>query len=342
MVEARWRRRLGLGTVALALLGGAGSAAVAAGPWWDPPGCAGGPGALVAAARSQAADPGHTGPAPWSESTPLLDSTGTLTGYRLVVGVGPDRHRLDLPPESFVAGPFGRLVLVGADDGRRSRVRAIDVAAGCAWHLADEAAVIRRATIAPDGAWMVEMRVDRTTRADLGIWRRPLDRSVPPSRILAPLPADGRFGRTWSTEFAWSVDGDRVAVQSCGLAACRTRLLDPGTASADLVAEPDLGPIVGLTRDRLVTYLACRGEPCPIVSIDLATRRRSIVSSAAGRAIVTGRGSDVRIVHEWRDATGSTRLRSVDATGGQPVDLGARGLGPSILDPRSHAPEVSR
>ena len=53
MTEDRWRRVVGPGMVALALLGGAaGTGAVAiatAGAWWDPPPCDGGPAALVAA-----------------------------------------------------------------------------------------------------------------------------------------------------------------------------------------------------------------------------------------------------------------------------------------------------
>lgn len=338
MVEDRWRRLIGPGVVALALLAGAGSVALgAAVPWWDPPECPGGPDTIVAAARQRPAGADPAALVPWSEMTPVLDGRGSLAGQRLAIGIGSDRHRLALPPESFAAGPYGRVVLVGADDGRRSRLRAIDLTLGCAWIVADEAAVVRRATVSPDGATLLEMRVDRTSRADLGIWLRPLDQRQPPRRILPPIPPDGRFGRTWSTEFAWSVDGDRIAVQSCGLVACRTRLLDPGTGRADLVAEPDLGPIVGLTRDRLVVYRACRGFPCPVVSVDPVTGRRAVVSEASGAAVVTGRGDGARIVHEWRDGLGHLHVRSTDTDGDGAVELRTR-----RLDPLAPAPEVSR
>ena len=336
MTEDRWRRVVGPAMVALALLAGvAGSGAIAiavAGAWWDPPPCDGGAAALVAAAQGPSpADGAAT--APWSELVPVLDGTGALAAQRLTIGIGPDEHRLDLPPESFAGGPFGHIVVVGADDGRRSRLQAIDVVAGCAWDVADEAAVIRRATISPDGATLLEMRVDRVSRGDLGIWRRSLDGSSPARRILPPIAADGRFGPTWSTEFDWSVDGDRVAVQSCGSVACRTRLLDTGSGRADLVDEPDLGPIVGLTRDHLVVFGACRGQPCPLVSIDLTSQRRSLVSGAAGRAALTGRGSSVRIVHEWRDGLGGRHVRSTDADGGDPLDLGPHAVIPESPGP---------
>ncbi len=153
MTEDRWRRVVGPAMVALALLGGAaGTGAIAiatAGAWWDPPPCDGGPAALVAAARGAPAD--GAAPTPWTELAPVLDGAGTLASQRLTIGIGPDEHRLDLPPESFAGGPFGHIVIVGADDGQRSRLPAIDVVAGCAWDVADEAAVVRRATISPDG-----------------------------------------------------------------------------------------------------------------------------------------------------------------------------------------------
>jgi len=337
-VEVRWRRLALSGVTALTLLGGAGTVIGASGdPWWDPPACAGGPATITEALRDGPTVAGPVTPIPWAEIAPVIDNGGALAGQRVTVGVGAAQRRLALPPESFVAGPFGRVVLVGADDGQRSRLRLVDVAAACAWDLADEAAVIRRATVTPDRTSVLEMRVDRVTRADLGIWRRPTDRPGPPRRILPPVAIDGRFGRTFSTEFTWSVDGDRVAIQSCGATACRTRLLDPTSGRSDLVDDPDLGSIVGLARDRLVVYRACRGLPCPLFSLDTASHARSVVSWAAGPAAVTGRGAAVRIVHEWRDGLGFDHVRSVDDAGEHPLDLGR-----SHLDPAMSSPESSR
>src|SRR6185369_11718357 len=92
-------------------------------------------------------------------------------------------------------------------------------------------------------------------------------------RILDPIADDGRFGRTWSTEFTWSLTGDRLAIQSCGEVACRTRIVRPdptaATTNETMLDAPDLGLLVGVDGDDVVTYAACRGLPCPIVVTDL-------------------------------------------------------------------------
>ena len=150
----------------------------------------------------------------------------------------------------------------------------------------------------PTGTAIFETRVDRATRADLGIWRRPLDGRPAGTPVLDPIAADDRFGRTFSTEFAWDVAGDRLAVQSCGEVACRTRVLAPGGGPPATLDDPDLGLLVGFDGDRLVTYAACRGLPCPIVSTDLRTRRPPVLAPAAGPAVVVATPDGARLVHE--------------------------------------------
>ena len=257
---------------------------------------------------------------------PTLDADGALAGQRLSMGVSERSltRVMDLPAESFAAGPFGQLLLVGADDGAASRLFTIDVATGCTSSLAQETAVIRRATISPGGRAVYESRVDRATRADLGVWRRSFDPASPATRILDPLPADARFGRTWSTEFTWSVDGDRLAIQSCGATACRTRVFDParGGRPTRVVADPALGPLVGLAGGRAISYEACRGFPCPIVSVDVDSGEQTVLSEAAGLAVLTGAGSDARLVHESGGPT-DRRLRAVTPDGRRETDLGA-------------------
>ena len=57
----------------------------------------------------------------------------------LTVGqLGAGGRTIDLPPESFATGPWAGRVLVGADDGARSRLSLVDVGAGCATPLAEE------------------------------------------------------------------------------------------------------------------------------------------------------------------------------------------------------------
>ncbi|OGO56714.1 MAG: hypothetical protein A2Z32_01195 [Chloroflexi bacterium RBG_16_69_14] len=267
---------------------------------------------------------------------PVLGDDGDLRGQRLTVGLGGGRvaKTLDLPPESFAAGPFGRVILVGSDDGSISRVQAFDVANGCAWAIADERAVIRRATVDPAGSGIYETRVDRASRADLGVWLRPLDGSGPARRILPPLPADDRFGRTFSTEFTWDVAGERLAVQSCGEVACRTRLIARQGGPTVTLDDPDLGVLIGFDGHQVVTYDACRGTPCPIVSTDLESGTRTVLEADGGPAIVLGTQDGARLVHETWDGT-SRGLYSVALDGAARADLGSLperlGLHPSAI-----------
>jgi hypothetical protein len=325
MVESRWLRWIGPGVVALGAVGFIASTTLGAGVRpWVPNACAGSPPDLVAAARVRqpAALPELRG-RPWYRLDPVLDRDGALTGQRLAVGLDGDRtvRMLDLAREAFAAGPFGAVVLLGSDDGTTSRLQALDVASGCAWAIANERNVIRRATIDPTGSFIYEMRVDRVTRADLGIWRRSVAGTGTVQRVLDSLPPDARFGRTFSTEFTWDVAGDRLAVQSCGELSCRIRVIRPGGGPVVTLDNADLGTIVGLDGDRAVTYEACRGLPCPIVSTDLGTGGRRLLADAAGLAVVIPSTEGARLVHE-NDAGPNRSLRSVAVDGNGPRDLG--------------------
>jgi hypothetical protein len=142
-----------------------------------------------------------------------------------------------------------------------------------------------------------EFRVDRRTRADLGVWRRSLDGS-PAVRLVPPLGPDPRFGRTFSTELTWNLDGTRLVVQSCGEVACRTRLIDPAGGATTLVDEPDLGEVIGVAGDRLIAYAACRGLPCPVIAVDLAGRDRTTLADEAGVAVLLTGPAGPQVVHE--------------------------------------------
>lgn len=336
MVESRWLRWVGPGLVALGAMGLVASTAVGAGPRaWTPRSCLGQPSDRVSAARDAAPDgPADLSAAPWYRLDPVVGNDGALHGQRLVVGRfgDPITRSLDLPGESFAAGPFGRAVLVGADDGTTSRLMAVDIASGCSWTLATETDVIRRATIDRAGMTVFEMRVDRTSRADLGIWRRRIDVDAPAVRVLAPIAPDVRFGRTFSTEFTWDLLGDRLAVQSCGEVACRTRLIDQRDRLVASLASPDLGLLVGVDGDRVVTYESCRGLPCPIVSTDMVTGERHVLTEAAGFATLTRGPDGARLIHETRPVMGAG-LRSISLDGGRPTDLAPTGAGTRLTTP---------
>ncbi len=261
---------------------------------------------------------------PWFRQDPRLDRAGTLQGQRLALGVDGERSSrvVDMPPESFAAGPFGRVVLVGSDDGATSRLSAFDVAGECSWPVAQEGgAVIRRATIDPQGQTVYEMRVDRGTRADLGIWARPLDGTGPAVRVVDPIDVDDRFGRTYSTEFSWDLAGDRLAIQSCGELACRTRVFDPAGGHVRTVADADLGTIVGLSGDELVSYAACKGWPCPVIAVSVETGRKHVLAEAAATAILATTSAGPRLVHEILGETAVT-VQAVSLDGSLTTDLG--------------------
>ncbi len=147
MEPIRWIR--GAVPVAALALVGVGALArppllEAADPPWDPPPC---PAAVTAPADA----------AVWFRLDGVVDDAGTLTGQRLAVGrLGAGGRSIDLPPESFATGPWDGRVLVGADDGARSRLSLVDVEASCATVLAEEDAVVRAALVTPDGSAVVD------------------------------------------------------------------------------------------------------------------------------------------------------------------------------------------
>jgi hypothetical protein len=320
MAEARWFRRAGPGLAALgAVLFVASTTTGAHAPRWQPAMCAG---------------PARTGPGPigaWYRLDPTLVD-GTRTGQRLSVGVAgtTSARGLDLDAESFAAGPFSGMVLLGTDDGTSSRLSLVDVAAGCAWPIDRSGEVIRRATLTPDGGTLVEFRVERRSRADLGVWRRPLEPPGPESRLLPPIDPDIRFGPTWLTELTWSDDGSLLAVQSCGEVACRVRWVDVASGATGIVADPSLGDMVGLTRRALVAHGACRGLPCSIRSVDLRTGSTIILAAAAGQATVVRDRATTRVVYELDADGGAVGSIGVDGSdaGRVPVDRASERLIP--------------
>ncbi len=276
MRESRWISRVVPGLLAVWAFVAVGSTSLGAAERpWVPATCPG------------AARPQPSGDGSWYRLDPILE-VGARRGQRLVAGRGDDQRQrvIELAPESFAAGPFGGLVLVGADDGRRSTLSLLDIGAGCMWAVGTSDDVIRRATLAPDGDAIYETRVARETRSDLGIWRRPVAGVGAPVRVLGPIDADARFGRTWSTEFAWSEERSHLAIQSCGEVACRTRVLEPSTGAVRTSSDPELGDIVGLTADRLVVHGACRGLPCPLLGVTIDDGNVDVLHPDAGQAVV--------------------------------------------------------
>ncbi len=319
MVVRRWRQRAGPAVLALGVVGllGAGSAG-AEEVAWTPVECTTGTAGLALATGA----PADAAAASWYRIDPRLDASGRQVAQRVSVGgpAGGAVRTVELAAESFAAGPYGEHVLTGSDDGQTSTLRLLDLAAGCARTLATERDVVRRAIVDPGGTTIYEFRVDRRTRADLGVWQRPLDGSSAPRPVLEPMHSDARFGRTFSTELSWTLEGDRLVVQSCGQVACRTRLFDPVTQASILFDEPDLGELVGVAGNRLMTYAPCRGLPCPLIAVDLASGARTTLSDDAGLAVLVTTEAGPRIVHEDLRA-GPGHLRVVDPRGAETAVL---------------------
>lgn len=252
--------------------------------------------------------------AAWYRLDAVLDDVGALDGQRLALGRVGEVGEIDvaLPVESFAAGPLGGRVLVGDDDGRRSRLRLVDAASSCVATIVEaEADVIRRAILEPSGSAIVEFRVDRANRADRGVWRRPLDGS-PATLLLEPLPPNDRIGLVFATELAWSADRERLLVASCGEIACLSRIVDQATGAALVVDDPDVGEPISLLGDQLVAYAACPAVPCSIVSRDLGSGRTRILAELAGLGVTVPTGGGL-LIHE--DYSGGDRLRVVRLDG---------------------------
>lgn len=314
MEAARWLHGLWslMVLAALASLGLGGPAAPGvAGTSWEPPPCP---------------DPAGTPDAPgmatgaWYRLSPVLDATGTLAGQRLTVGIpGAVPREADLPPESFAAGPRGGLLVIGDDDGSRSRVRVVDLERDCVRREDLEPAVVRSAILAPDLGSVWEHHVDRATRADLGVWRRLPGHG--PVRKLPGLAPDPVHGPTFATDLRWTT-GRQLIVASCGALVCRTRILDP---VAGWVASVDgTGPALGLSDGRLVAYAACQSVECPVIAVDPATGTRSTLADAAGPAELGG-PDDGSLVYTLADG----ELATVDvATGRRTAPAVGPGLAP--------------
>ncbi len=305
MEAAGWFR--GLAPVAaLVVLGGLGALGRppvlgAADPPWQPPPC---PEAAPTTARPAAVT--------WYRVDPVLDGTGTLAGQRLVVGSTGRRPRaLQLPPESFASGPVEGRLLVGEDDGSTSRLRILDLARGCSHSVATEDDVIRSAVLSPDGTTIWEHRVDRVTRADLGIWRRAADPApaAPEAavRVLAGMAVDERYGPTFATELRLGADG-RLAVASCGEMACRSRILEPRTGRVRTVDAT--GPVIGVDGDTVIAYDLCHGYPCPIVAVDAPTGQRTALVDDAGPASLAGAGRSVLVFEARQGLLDTLNLRT--------------------------------
>jgi hypothetical protein len=200
----------------------------------------------------------------------VMSDRGEQTGRRLSLQARRGFEvSVTLPADSFVAQPSGDWVVYGAAGRRHSEIRAIDLDTGCDVHLARIAGVARAAVLDPDGTTLYVHAVDARSRRDLGVSRIDLASGAATDALPAFEPPDG-FGPVFATSLSSATDGAALAVQSCGAAACQTRVLD--VASGDVSEYRTAhGALVGLTAQALIAFAAGHERPAALLSIDRAT-----------------------------------------------------------------------
>lgn len=301
-MESRWGRRAGTVLAASGVLLAVASATHGAPTVEDrpPPGCEG---------MTAHASEGHA----WYALDPVVER-GTLVAHRLRLGtIGGPGWSVALPAEAWATGPVAGQVLFGSDDGRASTIARFDAVRGCIEPIAVVPEVVRSAILDPAGDAIHEHRLARADRADLGIWvRRPGAHAT--ERQLPPPGDDDRFGPTWRTDLAWSDDARSLVVATCGELACRFRVADR-TGLVRSVDDPDLGALVGMVDGRLVVRGACRGLPCPVLSIDPATDDRTVLDPAGGSAALDAGGTSLLIADVPGRRHGA--LRTIDLRTGR-------------------------
>jgi hypothetical protein len=139
------------------------------------------------------------------------------------------------------------------------------------------------------------------------------------------LPIDDRYGPTFSTELSWSNEGDRLAVQSCGMSSCRTRLLDPASHAIESVPGEDQGLLLGVTQGKFIGYGACRGLPCAVRATDLASGIDVTLIEAVGVAGLVATEEGPAVAYETGNGS---QLAAVDVVTGvaRPVGTLPAGL----------------
>lgn len=218
-----------------------------------------------------------------------LDKSGELAGRRLSLdGASGRLAHIDLPAESSVADPLGSAVVYTvAPVDASSEVYVLDADSGCDSRLAQSSEVIRSAIISGAGDAIYLHSVSRAQRNDLGVTRIDLA-SGEATLVVPPLPPSADFGPTFGTELRWNTERNALLVQSCGFSSCRSRVLDPASGRIASYDHAGQGELIGLTASHLLTYAACGGLPCDVLSTELSTGTVSTLSTSAFAASLIG------------------------------------------------------
>lgn len=227
---------------------------------------------------------------------PKIGQAGDEVGQTLAVRAGTTELRsFALSAESFATAPVANVVIFGQRDSSGSKVRAVDLETSCEFSLFATTDAVRSAVIGPSLDTLYVHSVAAGDRADRGIRR--IDLGTGTSRVVVPpLPAAEPFGTTFATLLRWSLAGDELAVQSCGMALCRTRVLDVASGRIQTLADPPHGQLVGATADRLLAFDVCPGRPCPLLAIDRSTGAAAELVDDAYSAALSNIGGTAIVV----------------------------------------------
>jgi hypothetical protein len=268
----------------------------------------------------------------WWRIEERLDQSGSMAGRKLAVGRdGALGLTLDLDVESGASGPVGGVVVAVSDTGRKSTIRLVSAVAGCSWLVAERQDVVRGAILDPTDGSVLAHVLERSTREDLGTWRFGAPGALTePVRVADPLRSVAG-GVVWSTDLRLDAVGGALAVQSCGKAACVTRVFDLGTGTQVGNVKGDQGALIGFAGGRLVTWTSCRNFPCAIVAWNVASgahqqlveAARAAAMSADGRWLIATIDADSGRTLRYDLASGNHWLVRGLAAGEHVLDVGA-------------------
>ncbi len=307
MSRAQRRARLDppfvvVGTAALLLIAAATLSAAPPPPAAAAAACSSAPGSAVRAAM--AAAPARSAQARVVER---LGTRGQYLGRQVEISPAAGAAlSIALPVESSVSQASPNLVVYTRVTNGRSEVRAIELATGCDYALAQPAGIVRSTLLDPYGTNLYVHSVTGTGRGDAGVVRYAVS-GGPGTTVLPPLPADARYGQTFGTHLSWGANASALVVQSCGFEACRSRLLDVASGTFEMIDEVAHGSVIGVTNAHLVAYAACSWSPCDVVSIerDSGSSRVLARDALSAELVTTDSGA---IVVQIRTTAGSMEV----------------------------------
>jgi hypothetical protein len=243
----------------------------------------------LATAFSQAVASSVRGPAVDAQVrlSTTLSTKGEVTGRVLTLNTAAGSRSKSLATESFASAAQSNVVVFGQFDSiAGSTVSAIDLQAGCEYSLWSSPDVVRSAVVDSSLRSLYVHSVGALDRSDLGVQRVDIATGLTVAAVPA-LAAAAPFGVTFNTSLRWSLDGDALGVQSCGIAACRTRVLEMAGGAIETFAQAHQGQLVGITASKLVTFDDCPGLPCGLVAFDRLSGARTGIDVDAYAASIS-------------------------------------------------------